>query len=78
MKKAKVRLKLSDWVRCRVGGPVGLVSRMAKDGSWADVSWPDRSKRMRTDVLVPLATIPVGEFLVTDLTREAELKLEAK
>ncbi|MHB9144686.1 MAG: hypothetical protein ACYC5Y_05045 [Symbiobacteriia bacterium] len=70
-------VKQTDWVRCKndpPGARVGIVKRIAKDGSWADVDWGGWRKRMPAEFLVVVTTIPVGEFEVTDLTRERELK----
>lgn len=77
-------VKRADWVRA-VNGPAtveGIVLRVARDGSWADVRWGDGtgrewSKRMPTSALVVLTTIRrvIGgaEWEITDLTREWEL-----
>ena len=53
---------------------VGLVLRVAKDGSWADVDWGGWAKRMLQTSLVVKTTIPFGDGTVTDLDREAELQ----
>lgn len=66
-------IKVSDWVTTSNGGR-GIVKRLAKDGSWADVNWGSHAKRMLTKHLIVQTTIPVGDGLtVTDMTREAEI-----
>ena len=57
-------MKRGDYVTCKVQplGPVGLVYRVAKNGSWADVKWRGRiagkdeewTKRMQRSSLVIL------------------------
>lgn len=72
-KEAERTIRRSDWVTTKHGG-TGIVRRVAKDGTWADVDWGTHSKRMRTDKLIILTTIPIGEgWTVTDVTREREL-----
>ena len=70
-------IQRSDWVRCKSGGGgVGIVRRVARDGSWADVAWRalGHTKRMRAAALDVVTTIPVGDGVaVTDVTREDEL-----
>lgn len=54
-------IKRGDCVVCKndLNGPVGLIRRVAKDGTWADVWWRGRyggsfdswSKRMKTKEL---------------------------
>lgn len=65
----------SDWVKCVAWDrPIGMVRRVAKDGSWADVDWGSWTKRMRTDKLEVVATIPFMGGTVTDMQREVELR----
>jgi hypothetical protein len=71
------KIRKNDWVRCRgaSGKHVGIVRRVAKDDSWADVDWGHWTKRMRTESLVVETTIPLdGGWTVTDMNREQELK----
>ncbi len=78
-----MNIERSDWVRAKCGG-IGVVIRVARDGSWADVRWRklvgplplEWSKRMPTKSLTVLHTIPTPSGTVTDLTRERELKNE--
>lgn len=54
----------------------GIVTRVAKDGSWADVKWGIISKRMRTDRLikpqeVPVPALSTESFKVTLIQRES-------
>lgn len=69
-------VKRADWVTTEFGG-FGIVRRLAKDGSWADVRWREHdaewSKRMPTTSLIVLHTIPFPGGTVTDMTREKEL-----
>ena len=45
-------MKRGDWVICKGFPEVpGIITRVARDGSWADVEFPSWSKRMRTAVL---------------------------
>lgn len=37
----------------------GLVTRVARDGSWADVQWPHCTKRMKTECLVKPKEVPI-------------------
>jgi len=70
-------IKLADWVTTEVGGR-GIVKRIAKDGSWADVDWGQWRKRMPTSSLIILTTIPIGNgYTVTDMTRESEESQDA-
>ena len=72
-----VMIKRADWVTCKSpssGRMVGCVKRMAKDGSWADVDWGQRVKRMPTRSLEPQHTIPFAGGTVTDVTRQRELE----
>lgn len=68
--------KRVDWVECiELPGTVGFVTRVSKDGSWADVKWSGWSKRMRCAALRVLHTIPLGSGVtVTDMTREQEMR----
>jgi len=76
-----VAVKRCDWVwpkDSRNGGAVmGIVRRVALDGSWVDVRWrsggEEWSKRMPASALVILHTIPFAGGTVTDMTREREL-----
>jgi hypothetical protein len=69
------QVKRADWVTCPgFENIVGVVNRVAKDGSWAVVKWPTGTKRMKTSVLEVQTTIPFGGgWTVTDLDREREL-----
>lgn len=73
-----MRIKKADWVKCNADDSknprIGFVKRLAKDGSWADVDWHSHRKRMRTEALEPMHTIPLAGCTVTDMTREAELR----
>ena len=45
-------MKRGDWVIVRDFPTIpGIVIRVARDGSWADVEFPSWSKRLATDVL---------------------------
>ena len=65
-------IQRADWVTTPEGG-LGIVRRVAKDGTWADVRWREAelgewSKRMRVSALRVLHTIPIGDgWTVTDL-----------
>lgn len=75
--KRQTRIKRADWVTCKGSDVIGLVKRLAKDGSWADVEWPTCTKRMQTSVLQPQATIQRNDgWTITDIMREQELKDE--
>ncbi len=65
-------IKQADWVTTAYGGK-GIVRRVAKDGSWADVDWGSHSKRMPTSYLIVKTSIDVGGMTITDLSREQEL-----
>ena len=71
-----VELKRFDWVYCE-GFPdiYGIVTRIAKDKTWADVKWSNGvSKRMNIHALVVHHTIPIAKgCTVTDMIREKEL-----
>lgn len=54
--------------------PVGVVKRVARDRSWADVDWHTHTKRMPTWSLHLQTTIKIGECEVTDLTRQREVE----
>ena len=64
------------WVRAECGG-VGFVIRVARGKEWADVKWSSNgvewSKRMPTESLTVLHTIPMLGGEMTDLTRKKEL-----
>ena len=51
-----------DWVVKKGGKVVGLVKRVAKDLSWAEVKWSDDDmvKRTPTKELRVITTIPVN------------------
>jgi len=76
-------VKRADWVSCKsdAEGAIGLVRRVARDGSWADVRWhccgEEYTKRMPTSALVVRHTIPApwagAGYTVTDCMREAEM-----
>ena len=72
-------VKRADWVTTQDGGN-GFVTRVARNGSWADVKWRDHelgewTKRMRTSALIVQHTIPIGGgWTVTDMDREDELE----
>lgn len=69
------KIKRADWVTCHNSTVVGLVKRVAKDGSWAEVDWHTHAKRMPTTSLEVQTTIPLGGgWTVTDVTREQELQ----
>jgi len=71
-------IKRADWVACRLSpsGGIGIVKRVARDGSWADVDWGPWTKRMPTSSLRVRTTIPLGRsgWTVTDETRKRELE----
>ena len=73
------QIKRADWVTLPdFPGIVGVVQRIAKDGSWADVKWPAGTKRMPMEKLIVQHTITVdgwefGPWQVTDITRKKEL-----
>ena len=76
-----VAIKRADWVRTKDDSGraiVGIVRRVALDGSWADVRWrsggEEWSKRMPVSALVIQHTIPFAGGTVTDMTRERELE----
>ena len=77
----EVALRRGDWVTCLSdktavdGGWSGVVVRLARDGSWADVDWGPHRKRMRTADLRIEHTLrfPDGTT-VTDVKREEELR----
>ena len=68
-------MKVADWVEAVASpGGEGIVKRVAKDGSWADVDWGPRRKRMPTASLRVLTTIQRGHWEITDITRQEELE----
>lgn len=79
-------IQRADWVTCKGFTVVGVVQRVARDGSWADVKWPDNdggtyTKRMPTRVLdvqhtITIGNLEIGPWQVTDETRRAELEGE--
>jgi len=70
-------IKRADWVTRKGSTVVGIVTRVARNGSWADVTWNDgRTKRMQTNALDVQTTINVGPWTFTDHTRKAELQRE--
>lgn len=72
------QVKRADWVTCPgFEHIIGVVSRVAKNGVWADVKWPTGTKRMLTQHLEVQTTIAFGDgWTVTDVTRERELGQE--
>ena len=65
------KLQRGDWVRSFHSE--GIVRRVAKDGSWADVDWGSWVKRVRhPERLEIVTTIVRGGWEFTDLTRERE------
>ena len=81
-------VRKADWVTCTRypdaahGGTVGLVRRVDRDGSWADVRWPGGtgfsgySKLMPASSLRIETTIPQpGGWTVTDMSRDRELSV---
>ena len=76
--------RVADWVTTREGGN-GIIRRLARDGSWADVLWRDPmmrpyewTKRMPTSSLVLVVTLQLpGGWTVTDVIREEEAKCAA-
>lgn len=68
-------IKVSDWVTTKTSRGKGIVKRVAKDGSWADVKWSEGwTKRMKTEYLTILTSVGIGDWTITDITRERELK----
>lgn len=74
-------IRRGDWVEVimsSVSNAVGVVRRVSKDGTWADVRWYEAgeawSKRMRCSCLAVKTRLMVGNVEVTDITREQELK----
>jgi hypothetical protein len=69
------KIQVGDWVRCKAGGPIGVVKRVASDGAWADVTWPSCIKRMKTEKLIIQTSIATADGMtVRDVTREKELE----
>ncbi len=66
-------IKRADWVTVKDFPMVGVVQRIARDGTWADVKWSTHTKRMPTSVLQVQHTIAMGDWEVTDETRRREL-----
>lgn len=65
-------IKIADWVTC--SGCKGIVKRLAKDGTWADVDWGTHRKRMPVTALTVVTTLPIGDgWTVTDMARASEL-----
>ncbi len=71
-----MNIKKSDWVKCKnTSNVLGIVTRAAKDKTWADVKWNNGiNKRMDTKVLEVCHTISAFGYMVTDITREKELE----
>ena len=74
-----VQIQKSDWVACTGNEMVGLVIRIARDGTWADVRWRSGghtwTKRMPSTALQIRTTISIGNGMsVTDETRRLELE----
>jgi len=69
-------IKKYDWVTCINSSSkrVGIVKRVAKDKSWADVEWGGWTKRMEVSILNIEHTIQTKDFEVTDYTRKRELE----
>ena len=69
------QLAYGDWVTLPdFPTIVGVVQRVARDGSWAVVKWPAGTKRMPTDKLQVQHTIRLADgWTVTDVTRKTEL-----
>jgi hypothetical protein len=77
----KLNIKVADWVCCQSDPSfVGCVKRVAKNGSWVDVDWGKWTKRMKKPGVLQVVTeLDLGNGVtVTDMTRESELKAEAK
>jgi hypothetical protein len=73
-------IKRGDWVQTIKDDPgavVGFVLRVARDQSWADVSWRsggvEWTKRMKPEHLRIVTRLKTPIFDVIDLTREMEL-----
>lgn len=71
------RPKRGDWVKTAESRMIGIITRVARDGSWADVRWcsggAEWSKRMPCSALEVLHTIPFRFGTVRDMKREKEL-----
>ena len=68
-------IEKNDWVTMNnIPEIVGIVLRVAQDGSWVDVKWPHGSKRQQVDRLTVQTTIEKGDLKITDMTREQELR----
>ncbi len=72
-------LQRADWVCCKGQSQhTGIVKRVARDGSWADVDWGSHRKRMRTDVLSLVDTLSLRDgWQVTDLKAQRRAECEA-
>jgi len=77
-----MRVYRGDWVTAGASALIGLVTRVARDGSWADVDWHSHRKRMTAAALAVQHTIPFAPlgpgWTVTDETRRAELEREER
>lgn len=79
-------VKRADWVVTKSdtsGAMFGFVTRMAKDGTWADVRWMNAAglmwqKRMPTSVLIVKTTIHAFGYDITDETRAREIADEGE
>ena len=71
-----MNMKRTDWVTLPdFPTIVGVVQRVACDGSWAVVKWPAGTKRMPTTKLIVQHTIALPDgWTVTDITRRRELE----
>ncbi len=69
------QMRRGDWVGQRGDTSrrnVGIVKRVATDGSWADVDWGQWTKRMQTSFLQVVVTLSLPNgWEVTDMTRAA-------
>jgi hypothetical protein len=73
-----VQIKRADWVKCEGSVVVGIVKRVARDGSWCDVDWGGWHKRMNPAYLVIHTTLDFGDgWTVTDETRAKEVARQA-
>ena len=67
-------MRRGDYVRFQHNLWLGIVTRVAKDGSWADVDWGRRTKRQREPekhLVVVITTTRTGRRWL--LTREETL-----
>jgi hypothetical protein len=72
-------IKKADWVTCQ--GAPGFVTRVSKNGTWADVRFTvdgkEYFKRMPTNSLIVKHTISIEDgYTITDVQREKELSNE--